>query len=65
MSKKKNTGADASFSSFLAEITESVGEKFELLHGSLPSAPDPVFTDDAKTVRDWPDVSGLIIEELR
>ena len=53
------------FDSFLAELSEVVGERIEALQSSLPTAPDPVFYNDGKVIHHWPELTGLIIEELR
>jgi hypothetical protein len=50
---------------FLSELSQVVGERIEALQSSLPEAPDPVFYNDGKVIHHWPDLSGLIIEELR
>jgi hypothetical protein len=56
---------DKSFDSFLAELSGVVGNRIESLQPSLPSAPDPVFYNDAKVIHHWPDLAGFVIEELR
>lgn len=53
------------FESFLAELSEVVGERIGELQSSASSAPDPVFYNEAKVVHHWSDVAGLVIEELR
>lgn len=56
---------DVPFDDFLAELTEAVGERIESLSVTLPSSPDPVFHNDAKVIYHWPDLVGMIIEDLR
>jgi hypothetical protein len=53
------------FDSFLRELTEAVGEQPDALGSAIPSFPDPVFQNDAKVIYHWPDLAGLVIEELR
>jgi hypothetical protein len=53
------------FDNFLEELSQVVGERIEALQSSLPEAPDPVFYNDGKVIHHWPDLSGIIIEELR
>jgi hypothetical protein len=53
------------FDNFLAELSQAVGERIEALQTSLPDAPDPVFYNDGKVIHHWPDLAGIIIEELR
>jgi hypothetical protein len=53
------------FDSFLAELSNVVGERIESVQTSLPSAPDPVFYNEAKVIHHWPDLAGFVIEELR
>jgi hypothetical protein len=53
------------FDNFLAELSEVFGERIEALQSSLPNAPDPVFYNEGKVIHHWPELSGLVIEELR
>jgi hypothetical protein len=53
------------FDNFLEELSQVVGERIEALQSSLPEAPDPVFYNDGKVIHHWPDLSGLVIEDLR
>lgn len=52
------------FDSFLRELTEAVGDRPEAIQ-SIPAFPDPVFQNDAKVIYHWPELAGLVIEELR
>ena len=56
---------DRQFDSFLAELSDVVGARIESLQTALPSAPDPVFYNEAKVIHHWPDLAGFVIEELR
>ena len=52
------------FDNFLQELTEAVGER-PAIQSAIPSFPDPVFQNDAKVIYHWPELAGLVIEELR
>jgi hypothetical protein len=53
------------FDSFLQELTDAVGDRPDAIQSAIPSFPDPVFQNDAKVIYHWPELVGLVLEELR
>ena len=52
------------YDDFLSEITAALVERVEKLGDDSPSAAG-VFLDPEKVILAWPELSGLVIEELR
>lgn len=53
------------YESFLEDLQSVVSERVEELRTRQSAATPPTFLDPTKVVREWPDLSGRIIEEFR
>lgn len=53
------------YDNFLEDLQAVVAERVEELRARQSAETPPAFTDDEKVVRDWPEIAGRVIEELR
>jgi len=53
------------YESFLTDMQSVVAERVEEIRARRSAETPAAFLDDEKVVREWPDVAGRIIEELR
>lgn len=59
------TPESADYDNFLTDLQEVVAQRVEELRARQGAEPPPAFLDDEKVVRDWPELAGRVIEELR
>ena len=55
----------AEYDNFLTDLQAVVAQRVEELRARQSAETPPAFKDDEKIVREWPDLIGRIIEELR
>lgn len=55
----------ADYDNFVTDLQEVVAQRVEELRARQAAEPPPAFLDDEKVVRDWPELAGRVIEELR
>ncbi|MDQ2890234.1 MAG: hypothetical protein M3R65_06715 [Gemmatimonadota bacterium] len=55
----------AEYDDFLADLQSVVAERVEELRARQSAHTPSAFNDDEKIVREWPELSGRIIEEFR
>lgn len=55
----------ADYDNFLTDLQAVVAQRVEELRAHQGAEPPPAFLDDDKVVRDWPELAGRVIEELR
>ncbi|MEX0909318.1 MAG: hypothetical protein WDZ58_06080 [Gemmatimonadaceae bacterium] len=60
-----NGAPPGEFDSFLKELAGAVAERVQALSPKKASQIDPVFSDETKTIVEWPERSAYVIEELR
>lgn len=53
------------YDSFLEDLQSVVAERVEELRAKQSAITPKAFQDDEKVVREWPELSGRIIEDLR
>ena len=53
------------YNDFLEDLQSVVAERVEELRARQSALTPKAFLDDDKVVRDWPELSGRIVEELR
>lgn len=53
------------YDDFLTDLQSVVAERVEELRARQSAQTPPAFTDDEKVVREWPEITGRIMEELR
>lgn len=53
------------YEAFLTDLQSVVAERVEELRARRSTEPPAAFLDDDKVVREWPDPTGRILEELR
>ncbi|HEV2644408.1 MAG TPA: hypothetical protein VGT98_16980 [Candidatus Elarobacter sp.] len=53
------------YDNFLEDLQAVVAERVEELRARQSAETPPAFTDDEKVVREWPEMAGRVIEELR
>lgn len=58
-------GDAGEYEEFLTDLQSVIAERVEELRARRSVEPPAVFLDGDKAVREWPDVAGRIIEELR
>jgi len=60
-------GEDGSveYENFLEDLQSVVAERVDALRTKQSASPPKAFLDDEKVVRDWPELSGRIVEEFR
>ena len=59
------TDESGEYDDFLTDLQSVVAHRVEELRAAQAAQTPPAFTDDEKVVRDWPEISGRIVEELR
>jgi len=55
----------AEYDAFLEDLQSIVAERVEEIRARQSAVTPKAFLDDEKTIREWPDVTGRIIEEYR
>ena len=55
----------AEYDNFLTDLQAVVAQRVEELRARQSAETPPAFKDDEKIVREWPDLIGRIVEELR
>ncbi len=55
----------AEYDDFLTDLQSVVAQRVEELRARQSAATPAAFNDDEKVVREWPELSGRIIEEFR
>lgn len=58
-------GGTDEYDDFLEDLQSVVAERVEELRKRQSALTPKAFLDDEKVVRDWPDLSGRVIEDLR
>lgn len=53
------------YDSFLTDLQAVVAERVEELRARQSAATPPAFEDDDKVVREWPEMAGRVMEEMR
>ena len=53
------------YDDFLEELQSAVAERVETLRARQSAVTPNVFLDREKFLRDWPDLTGRMIEEIR
>jgi hypothetical protein len=53
------------YDNFLEDLQSVVAERVEELRARQSAITPKAFQDEEKVIRDWPELSGRIIEELR
>jgi hypothetical protein len=53
------------YDNFLTDLQEVVAQRVEELRARQSAETPADFLDDEKVVRDWPELAGRVIEELR
>jgi hypothetical protein len=53
------------YDNFLEDLQAVVAERVEELRARQSAETPQAFLDDEKVVRDWPEIAGRVIEELR
>lgn len=53
------------YDDFLSDLQSVVAARVEELRARRSAEPPPEFLDDEKVVREWLDITGRIMEELR
>jgi hypothetical protein len=59
------SGRADEYDDFLEDLQSVVAERVEELRKRQSALTPKVFLDDEKVVREWPELSGRIIEDLR
>jgi hypothetical protein len=55
----------AEYDDFLEDLQSVVAERVEELRARQSALTPRAFLDDEKVVRDWPDLTGRVVEEPR
>lgn len=58
-------GAADEYDNFLEDLQSVVAERVEELRRRQSALTPKAFLDDEKVVREWPEISGRIVEDLR
>lgn len=55
----------ADYDNFLTDLQEVVAQRVEELRARQSAETPAAFQDDEKVVREWPELAGRVIDELR
>lgn len=53
------------YDSFLTDLQAVVAERVEELRARQSAESPPAFNDENKVVREWPEMAGRVMEEMR
>ncbi len=53
------------YDNFLTDLQAVVAERVEELRARQSAETPPAFTDENKVVREWPEMAGRVMEEMR
>jgi hypothetical protein len=57
--------SNAEYDNFLEDLQSEVAQRVEMLRARQSAMTPNAFLDNEKIVRDWPDLAGRIMEDVR